>query len=446
MNWDEIQKQVIQQALNMGFSDCEMHYEKTEAFEVMVREGALENYENSNTQGIAFRGNFENKTGYAYTEELTEAGFLDLLETAKQNAQLIAQTQKETLYPPEPTYPAIVCENKDLEQMTPEDMIQAAKEMEVAAKAVDHTIMIDDCVLGKYRKQTAMANSLGLSLSFCKNSMMAYISTIAKDGDEVKTDADFWKGNDRNAFAPTKVGRCAAERAASHLGAKTIPSGKYAVVLDNAVMASFLGVYSSVFYAEQVQKGFSLLKGKVGQQIAAYCVTIQDNPLLEHGYASTPFDSEGVACYDKAVIQNGILQTYLYNRKAAEQDGVSSTGNGFQAGLQSPVKTAVTNFYIEKGELSQEQLLQDMGNGLLITDISGLHAGANTISGDFSLLAEGFYIQNGKKAYPVEQITVAGNFYQLLEQIQAVGNDLFFAQSGKGSPSVRVKEMDIAGE
>lgn len=446
MKWEDIQKQVIKQALDMGFSDCEIHYDKTEAFEVMVREGELQNYENSNTQGVAFRGNFENKTGYAYTEQLTDAGFTDLLKTAKENAQLLSETQKETLYPPELAYPTVQCENPDLENVTPEEKIEAVKKMEMAAMNIANITSIDDCVLGTYRKQTAIANSLGLSLSFCKNSMLAYVSAIAKNGEEVKTDDDFWKGNDWNTFDPTKTGRCAAERAVSHLGAKTIPSGKYAVVLDHTVMASFLGVYSGVFYAELVQKGFSLLKDKVGQKIASDCVTLHDNPLLENGYASMPFDSEGVACYDKSVIQNGVLQTYLYNRKAAEKDGVSSTGNGFKAGLQAPVKTAATNFYIEKGRKSQELLLQDMDNGLLITDISGLHAGANIISGDFSLLAEGFYIQNGKKAYPVEQITVAGNFYTLLEQIEEIGNDLFFAQSGKGSPSVRVKEMDIAGE
>jgi len=334
-----------------------------------------------------------------------------------------------------------------LERLTPEEKILAAKKMETAAMHTKLPIAsIDYCVFGTYHNQTAIANSFGLSLSFCRNGATAYVSAIAKNGDEVKTGSDFWKGNDWKTFDPTQTGKSAAERAASHLGAKTIPSGKYDVVLDKAVMASFLGVYNEVFYAEQVQKGFSLLKDKVGKKIAAGCVTLHDNPLLENGYVSTPFDSEGVACYDKVVIQNGILQTYLYNRKAAQKDGVSSTGNGFKAGLQAPVKTAATNFYMEKGTKSQEMLLQDMENGLLITDISGLHAGANTISGDFSLLAEGFCVENGKKSYPVEQITIAGNFYKLLEQIQEVGNDLFFAQSGKGSPSVRVTKMDIAGE
>lgn len=447
MKWEDIQKQVIKQALDMGFSDCEMHYDKTEVFEVMVMEGEVNNYENSSTQGIAFRGNFENRTGYAYTEQLTEEGLADLLCTAKENAELLCETQKETLYPPELKYPTLQCENQMLERLTPEEKILATKKMETAAMHTKLPIAsVDYCLLGTYRNQTAIANSLGLSLSFCRNGAMAYVSTIAKNGDEVKTGSDFWKGNDWKTFDPSQTGKCAAERAASHLGAKTIQSGKYDVVLDKAVMTSFLGIYSGVFYAEQVQKGFSLLKDKVGQKIATDCVTLYDNPLLENGYASTPFDSEGVACYDKAVIQNGILQTYLYNRKAAEKDGVSSTGNGFKAGLQAPVKTAATNFYIEKGTKPQEMLLQDMQNGLLITDISGLHAGANTISGDFSLLAEGFCIENGKKTYPVEQITIAGNFYKLLKEIKEVGSDLFFAQSGKGSPSVRVTKMDIAGE
>lgn len=150
-----------------------------------------------------------------------------------------------------------------------------------------------------------------------------------------------------------------------------IASGKYKVVLDGPVMANFLGVFCGVFFAENIQKGFSMLGGKVGEQIAADCVTLRDDPLLPEGYASTPFDSEGVPCYNKAVVENGVLKTYLYNRKAARKDGVPSTGNGFKAGLTAPIKTAVTNFYLAPGQRSQEELLADMGEGILITDITG---------------------------------------------------------------------------
>ena len=145
-------------------------------------------------------------------------------------------------------------------------------------------------------------------------------------------------------------------------------------------------------------------------------------------------------------MEHGVLKTYLYNGKAARKDGVPSTGNGFKAGLTAPIKTAVTNFSLAPGQRSQEELLADMGEGILITDITGLHAGANTVSGDFSLSAEGFLVTEGKLGQAVEQITVAGNFYELLKNITEAANDLYFTSGGKGAPSVRVREMDIAGK
>ncbi|KAF5068653.1 Metalloprotease PmbA [anaerobic digester metagenome] len=140
------------------------------------------------------------------------------------------------------------------------------------------------------------------------------------------------------------------------------------------------------------------------------------------------------------------MKTLLYNLKSAKKDGVMSTGNGFKAGLTAPVKTACTNFYIQKGEKTLENLFSQMENGLFITDFMGLHAGTNGVSGDFSLSAEGFLVENGKITRPVEQITVAGNFYTLLKDILVVGEDLYFAAGGKGSPSVLVRGMAVAGK
>lgn len=163
------------------------------------------------------------------------------------------------------------------------------------------------------------------------------------------------------------------------------------------------------------------------------------------GYGTQPFDSEGVSGKNKAVIENGVLKTLLYNRRTAKKDGVASTGNGFKIGLTGSVKTAPTNFYLAKGMLSQEALLAQMGDGLLLTSLMGLHAGTNAVSGDFSLSAEGFRIKGGRIDTPVEQITVAGNFYQLLAEVEEIADDLYFGSGGVGSPSVLVRGLAIAG-
>ena len=140
-----------------------------------------------------------------------------------------------------------------------------------------------------------------------------------------------------------------------------------------------------------------------------------------------------------------MLKTLLYNRKTAKKDGVLSTGNGFKAGLTGSVKTATTNFYLTQGEPTQEELFRQMGNGLFITSLMGLHAGCNAVSGDFSLSAEGFRIEDGKQGRPVEQITIAGNFYKLLEAVEEIADDLYFGSNGMGAPSVLVRNLDIAG-
>ena len=222
-------------------------------------------------------------------------------------------------------------------------------------------------------------------------------------------------------------------------------SGKYDMILDGRAMVSLLGAFAGIFYGENAQKGFSMLNGKTGERIASDKVTLRDDALLKGGYGTQPFDSEGVSGKNKAVIEKGVLKTLLYNRKTAKKDGVQSTGNGFKAGLTGSVKTATTNFYLTKGEISQEELFRQMGDGLFITSLMGLHAGTNAVSGDFSLSAEGFRIEGGKQGQPVEQITIAGNFYKLLEAVEEIADDLYFGSSGIGSPSVLIRNLDIAG-
>ena len=221
---------------------------------------------------------------------------------------------------------------------------------------------------------------------------------------------------------------------------------KYKAIINNEAMVSLISTFSSIFDADAADKGLSLLKGKEGENIAAKCVNLIDNPLLEGGLASTPFDDEGVATYKKDIIKDGKLMTLLHNLKTSNKAGIKTTGNGFKSSYASTVTISPTNFYIENGNNSLQELIEEVYNGVMITDFAGLHSGANSISGDFSLAAKGFYIENGKKSYPIEQITIAGNFFTLLKDIENIGNDLKFPMSSIGSPSVIVRELSLAGK
>ena len=244
---------------------------------------------------------------------------------------------------------------------------------------------------------------------------------------------------------PDAVAAKAAEEAVSHLHGESVPSGTYRVALDRDAMGDLLSTFCGVFSAENVQQKLSLLGGKEGTVIASPAVTLVDDPLLPGGLATCPFDAEGTAAYTKDVIREGILTTLLHDRKTARKQGVRSTGNASRGGYSGPVHVGPSNLFLKPGSLSPEQLLKDLGDGLLITEVTGLHAGANPISGDFSLLSKGFLLKDGVRVKPVEQITIAGNFYTLLKSIRAVANDLRFDTSSIACPTVDAGEMTVSG-
>ena len=169
--------------------------------------------------------------------------------------------------------------------------------------------------------------------------------------------------------------------------------------------------------------------------------------MYEKALTKIPFDDEGVLTSAKAIIDKGVFATALYDLKSAYKAGKESTGNGFRGG--SSVSEMPTNLIVEAGDKSFDELLEEAGEGIILTDLSGLHAGVNSISGDFSLLCEGYLIENGKKGRPVEQITVAGNFYDVIKSIKSVGNDIINLPSGEGeffTPSVLVSSLAISGD
>ena len=246
-----------------------------------------------------------------------------------------------------------------------------------------------------------------------------------------------------NAFEIAKMG---VDEALSKVGATSIPSGNYKVIINSDAMVSLISTFAGVFSGDAVQKGLSLLKGKEGEVIASDIVNLVDDPHLKNGLASVGFDDEGVATGKTYLIKNGKLESLLHNLKTANKAGVKSTGNGFKASYASPISVSPTNMYIEPGINSLEEMIKKIDKGLIITDFAGLHSGANSITGDFSLAAKGFYIENGVKTKAVEQITVAGNFFTLLKDVEKIGKDLKFPMSSVGSPSILVKELSIAGE
>lgn len=428
-----------------GFSAYEIYYSDNSAFKVSIYKGKIEKFQNSQGGGFCFRGLYTDKMGYYFSETIDNIDPDIVINSAAANAEILTSEDKEFIFEGSKNYAEVSTYNKALESMTAEYKIKSALDMEKAVSEYDERITVNSSIVATGNTTVYLANSKGLELKEKSNYIMAYIEVMASNGSDTKEKGELWIGNNPDDFKPEIIAKKAAEKVISALGGKPVDSGKKNIIVKNEVFADILECFCSNFYAERVQKGFSLLKGKLGENIADKNVTIIDNPLLDGGYSTTSFDSEGVATYSKNVIENGILKTYLYNLKSANKDNVSSTGNGFKSGFKSAVSTSVTNFYIEKGSLTLDEMAEKMGNGILITDVAGLHSGASAISGDFSFAAEGFLIENGKITTPVNQITIADNFYNVLKNIECVGNDLKFNSSSIGSPSLLIKSISVAG-
>lgn len=227
------------------------------------------------------------------------------------------------------------------------------------------------------------------------------------------------------------------------------PTAVCPVVFAPEAMKSLLAAFSSVFSSEAAQKGLSRLGDKEGQVIASPAVTLVDDPFHPQSPVPINFDGEGCPTHTKKVIENGKLNTLLYNLKTAAVAGKETTGNGSKSGYASAVGIRPFTFYLAPGSLTEEELLKKAGKGVYINSLGGLHAGANAVSGDFSLQSAGFLIEGGKKTIPVKSFTVAGNFYDLLKKITDVASELEVKATGKtafASPAVLVSELSIAGK
>lgn len=447
MDFNLFKEELFKEAKNSGFEECEIYYADSENLSLNIYEGEVEKYKLTNAFGLSFRGKVNGKMGYSYTEILDEDAIKTLVNNAKGAALAIENEDIQFIYEGDKEYKEINSYKKELDHVKPDELISLALKMEKECKKqCDKVVNFQGCGIGYGKSTYGIINSKGLNLKNERNSLTAYVVPIVEDNNQKYDGMGYVLAKTVQDIKPMDLAKQGLEEAIAKIGAKSIPSGKYKIIINNEAMVSLLGTFSGIFNAEQAQKGLSLLKGKEGEVIASDIFTLIDDPHLEDGLGTTSFDDEGVATYTKEIVTKGKLNTLLYNLKTAHKAGVKSTGNGFKGSYASTVGVSETNFYIKPGEKSFDELCEEVKEGLIITEFAGLHSGASSVTGDFSLAAKGFMIENGKKSFPVEQITVAGNFFTLLKDIEDVGSDLKFPMSSIGCPSIFVKELSIAGK
>ena len=447
MNFSEFKNLLFKKAIDSGFNECEVYYSDGESISISVYEGEVEKYNLSKSFGLSFRGKINGKMGYSFTEILDESAIDMLINSAKNSAALIENEDVQFIYEGDEKYSEVKTYSKELENIDPAKMIDLALDLEKEAKNYsDKVVNINGCKISYSLSNYGIYNTKGLELTNKDNLLTSYVVPVVEDESGKNDGVGYVVASSIDEVKTKEMAKQGVEEALSKLGGKSIPSGSYKTIIYNEAMVQLLETFASTFSADAAQKGLSLLKGKEGEMIASKIVTIIDDPLMDGGLASAPFDDEGVATFTKGLISNGKLVTLLHNLKTAHKQGVKTTGNGFKSSYASSVGVSESNLYLQKGSMSFNDLMKEIGEGVIITDLAGLHSGANTVSGDFSLATKGFYVEGGKKSFPVEQITVAGNYFDLLKNIVAIGNDLKFPMSNVGSPSVIVEGLSIAGK
>ena len=447
MNREIFIEKLLSRAKQAGFEAGEIYISDVSSFKTGVHLGEITRYNVSDKTNLGFRGLYKGRMGCASTQILDEEAIGMLVAAAKDGSELCEMDDEEFIYAGDACYPEVEGDNPAIGEISAAEKIEMAKALEQKALDFDPRITsCSACGVMSMQSKTRMVNSRGLDLSVSRSCLGAYVLPIARDGERTGT-----SGRESLLMDPGKLDldKLAAESAAealAYLDADSVPSGKYPILLRNDVAAQLLGTFSSVFSADAAQNGMSLLKGRENEIIAAECVRIMDDPLLKGSYYSRSFDGEGVACRRKAIVEGGRLTTLLHNLKTAKKQGVQTTGNAARASCAGPMSVSPGNFFFAPSDMSIEALYAGVEKGLLITDLMGMHSGVNAISGDFSLGAKGFMIENGKIGRSVNQITIAGNFFELLKDILAAGSDLDFGGDSFGSPTLLVKALSVAGK
>ena len=439
-------KELLTQAKAAGIEAAEAYLSEKENFSAMRNNGALEDYQSNHTRGLGFRGLVNGRMGYASTEALDDESIGQLIRGVIESATLCESDDEQPLYQGGGQVPELELYQPELDKVAPEAKLAKIEAMENACKAADSRYLNGYNMVETTKPTVRIANSFGMDQTYTENFCNLYCNANVKEGDNVSTGGFVQISRDFDALDPDRLARDSVDQAVKGLNAEPVASGKYHVVFWNEALVSLLGVFSTVFSAETEQMGLSLLSGKLGETIAAPCVTLVDDPLRPDCLGSRPFDDEGVPSHQHMLVENGVFRTFLHNLKTARKAGVESTGNGSKADYSSPVRVAPSNLYFEPGALSFEELLSQVGDGIVITEVSGLHAGANPVSGDFSLLSKGYTLKDGKRDQPLERITVAGNFYELLKNIRAFASDLRFPNGALGSASADAGEMTVSGK
>jgi len=432
----EMSADVLRRAKDAGASAAEAEISLGFGQNVSVRMGETETIEYNRDKGVSVTVYFGQQKGHASTSDLSPQAIQDTVSAACNIARYTAKDEFCGL-----ADPALMAkEIPALDLYHPWDLsvdqaLELAKVCEASARSVDKRINNSEGgSVSTYEGMFAYANTHGFNGGYATSRHGLSCSVIAEDGDNMQR--DYWYTTARCAkdLEPAaSVGKLAGERTVRRLGSKRIKTAQVPVLFEASLASGLISHLISAISGGSLYRKSSFLLDSLGKQVMSPFISIEEQPHLLKGLASSPFDNEGVATQQRTLVKNGVLNGYVLSSYSARKLGMQSTGN---AGGNH-------NLIVSHGDLDLNGLLKTMGTGLLVTELLG--HGINMVTGDYSRGAAGFWVENGVIVRPVEEITIAGNLQTMFKQIVAIGNDVL-VQGSKQVGSILIENMTVAGD
>jgi PmbA protein len=415
--------------------------------EVKVFEGEVESLSSAESAGVGIRVIVDHRQGFAYAGSLDPQIVSEAMEEARDNAAWGTPDDALGLATEDGVAPASLDLWRDeLVDYPADQKVALALELERQVRAGDPRIrQVESSYWGDSASESAVATSTGIETSSARTTCFVSAYAIAGEGADTHTGAGYSVGRAPSDISLAEAAADAVERATRLLGARKPRSRRLTVIFEPRITASLLAVLGGTLNGEAVLKGRSLFADRVGELVSVPGVTLADDPTDPLAYGASRFDAEGLACRRTVLIDRGVLQGFLYNTYAARRAGRRSTGSAVRAGFKSGPGVGARALSVVPGTLSPEKLLAEVGEGLLVQSVSGIHSGVNPISGDFSVGAEGMLVRDGAVAEPVREVTIASSLQRMLHNVVAVGNDVTRLPSSATGLSLALGEVSMSG-
>lgn len=427
--------------------------EQVEAFverggstEVRVYEGQVEHFVSAQSEGIGIRIIHEGRTGFAYAGTLDSSGVADVLAQARDNVRFGTVDEWAGLATPDGV--AVTEQsmwNDELALFATDRKIELAKELERLTLNADARVRVDESNYADGHGESAIATTTGIRQYGRANGCFVSVSTLVDSGDEAESGFGFSVERSPSELDLNKAAVEAADRATRLLGAQKPQSRRTTVVLDPFVTAQFLAIIGSTLNGTAVVKGRSLFKDRCGDAIAAPFVNLIDDPTNPRAYTATDVDGEGLAARKNSLIEAGVLQQFSHNSYSARRAGTTSSGNAVRGGYSGTPGAGALALFLVPGNRSQNELISEIDDGLLVQSVIGVHSGVNTISGDFSTGATGLIIRDGVVAEPVRGFTIASTLQRMLLDIVAIGSDVEWLPMNAAGVSLAIRDVMMSG-